>query len=259
MNEIETLVGLVARLRAECPWDRAQDERSLRPYLLEECHEVLEALDVGNDERTREELGDLLFQLVFLAQLAAERGAFDLDDVASGITAKMIERHPHVFAGAKESAPGTIAAWENRKAKAGRSRIDGVPQSLPALVRAHRVAEKAGAVGFDWPDLASVRAKVTEELAELDEAIASGDPDAVQHEYGDVLLALANLGRFVGVAGEDALRVANSRFEGRFRKVETAAAAAGIDVASAGLERLEGWWQEAKRNEQTAIPSGERS
>ena len=221
----------------------------MRPYLLEECHEVLEALDATDDERTCEELGDLLFQLVFLAQLAQERGAFSLDQVAAGITQKMVERHPHVFAGSAESAPGGIAAWENRKRKAGRSRIDGVPGTLPALVRAHRVAEKAGAVGFDWPDLANVRAKVTEEIAELDEAIARGNPSAVAHEYGDVLLALANLGRFIGVSGEDALRMANVRFERRFRGVEAHAGTAGIEVGDAGLAQLEAWWQAVKREE----------
>lgn len=249
MNAVGELRTLVARLRADCPWDRAQDAHSMRPYLLEECHEVLEALDAADDERTREELGDLLFQLVFLAQLAEERGAFTLDDVAAGISQKMIERHPHVFAGSHESAPGTIAAWENRKKKPGRSRIEGVPVSLPALVRSHRVAEKAGAVGFDWPDLASVRAKVTEEVAELDEAIASGDPAAIAHEYGDVLLSLANLGRFIGVSGEDALRMANHRFERRFRGVEAHAEAASIELGTAGLDQLEAWWQAVKQEE----------
>jgi ATP diphosphatase len=227
----------------------------MRPYLLEECHEVLDALDAGDagsgdPARVREELGDLLFQVLFLARLGEERGDYDLDSVARGIHGKMVERHPHVFGeGDRHRDPGSIAAWENRKQKAGRSRIDGVPGSLPALVRAHRVAEKAAAVGFDWPDLAGVRSKVTEELMELDEAVASGDPARVAAEYGDVLLALANLGRFVGVAGEDALRMANARFETRFRAVEASAVAAGVPIAEAGMARLEGWWQDAKRAE----------
>lgn len=249
MSAVDDLRSLVVRLRAECPWDRAQDAHSMRPYLLEECHEVLDALDSADDRRTREELGDLLFRLVFLAQLADERGAYTLDDVATGITTKMIERHPHVFAGSGETTPGTIAAWENRKKKAGRSRIDGVPNAIPSLARAHRVAEKAGAVGFDWPDLPSVRAKVTEEVAELDEAIASGDPVAIAHEYGDVLLSLANLGRFIGISGEDALRMANQRFERRFRSVEARAEAANVDIGAAGIDQLEAWWQAVKQEE----------
>lgn len=249
MSAVDELRILVARLRADCPWDRAQNAESMRPYLLEECHEVLDALDSGDDERTREELGDLLFQLVFLARLAEERGAYSLDDVAEGITNKMVERHPHVFAASGETSPGTIAAWENRKKKAGRSRIDGVPNSVPSLARAHRVAEKAGAVGFDWPDLQSVRAKVTEEVAELDEAIASGEPEAIAHEYGDVLLSLANLGRFIGISGEDALRMANHRFERRFRAVEARAEAADIDISTAGIDQLEAWWQAVKQEE----------
>ncbi len=233
----------------------------MRPYLLEEAHEVLDALDLATNggqtpdqlARLREELGDLLFQVYFLARLAEEQGAFDIEAVAEGIVTKMIERHPHVYGGADggrdTSLAGTIGAWEARKAarrKSG-SRVDGVPASLPALLRAHRVGEKVAHVGFDWPDLTGVLAKIDEERAELLEAIASGDADAIRHEYGDVLLATASLGRFLGIAGEDALREANARFEGRFRKVEASAAAAGVAMEEAGLDRLEAWWQEAKR------------
>jgi len=144
------------------------------------------------------------------------------------------------------------AAWERRKSRAGRSRVDGVPAGLPALTRAHRVAEKVAGVGFDWPDLAAVFAKVDEERAELNEAIASGDAAAVAHEYGDLLLATANVGRYLGVTAEDALRMANTRFETRFRGVEALAAAAGIEPADAGLEQLERWWQLVKQAERLA-------
>lgn len=228
----------------------------MRPYLLEETHEVLDALGAFESEpgKLREELGDLLFQVYFLARLAEEQGAFDIEAVAEGIVTKMVERHPHVYGGlerpeAEATAAGTIGAWEARKAlrRKGGSRVDGVPGSLPALLRAHRVGEKVAHVGFDWPDLAGVLAKIDEERAELEEAIASGDAAAIRHEYGDVLLATASLGRFLGIAGEDALREANARFEGRFRKVEAAAAAAGVAMEAAGLDRLEAWWQEAKR------------
>lgn len=245
----DRLRAIVARLRADCPWDRAQDAASMRPYLLEEAHEVLDALDAGDDAVLREELGDLLFQVFFHARLAEERGAFDLEAVLDGICAKMVRRHPHVWGDeAAGEVAGTVGAWEARKARerAGRSRVDGVPAALPALLRAHRVAEKVAHVGFDWPDLAGVLAKVDEERAELQAALERGDPAAIRHEYGDLLLACANLGRFLGVAGEDALREANRRFEARFREVESRARAAGVPLEEAGLTRLEGWWQEAK-------------
>ena len=252
-----TLRALVERLRNDCPWDRAQDLRSMRPYLLEECHEVLEALDRGDLGSLREELGDLLFQVYFIARLAEEHGAFDIEDAAGAVVRKMVERHPHVYggdstatAGAATEAEASVGAWEARKARTrSGSRVDGVPASLPALLRAHRVGEKVAHVGFDWPDLAGVLAKVDEERAELAEAIARGDRAAIVHEYGDLLLACASVGRFLGVSGEDALREANARFEGRFRSVERQAATAGVALESAGLERLEGWWQQAKREQ----------
>ncbi len=219
----------------------------MRPYLLEECHEVLAALDAGDLGQLREELGDLLFQVYFLARLAEEQGAFDIEEAADGVVAKMIARHPHVYGDDRSEDAGTLAAWEARKASQRRaSRVDGVPASLPALLRAHRVAEKVSHVGFDWPDIAGVLAKVDEERDELHAALASGDRAAIVHEYGDLLLACANLGRFLGVSGEDALREANARFERRFRSVERSAAAAGVALEAAGLTRLEAWWQEAK-------------
>jgi len=250
---MDELRSLVARLRAECPWDRAQTPASMRPYLLEEASEVLDALDAEDPARVREELGDLLFQIVLLARMYEEAGLFGLDEVAAGIAKKMVDRHPHVF-GAAEGLPagvdpGSNEGWERRKARAGRSRIDGVPLGLPALIRAHRVAEKAAGVGFDWPDLGGVLGKVDEERGELAEAITTGDPAKIAHEYGDLLLALANLGRFLGVSGEDALRMANQRFERRFRGVEALAQAAGIEPAAAGLDQLESWWQAVKREE----------
>jgi MazG family protein len=219
----------------------------MRPYLLEECHEVLAALDAADLGQLREELGDLLFQVYFLARLAEEQGAFDIEEAADGVVAKMVARHPHVYGDDRSEDAGTLAAWEARKASQRRaSRVDGVPASLPALLRAHRVAEKVSHVGFDWPDIAGVLAKVDEERDELHAALATGDRAAIVHEYGDLLLACANLGRFLGVSGEDALREANARFERRFRSVERSAAAAGVALEAAGLTRLEAWWQEAK-------------
>lgn len=232
----------------------------MRPYLMEEAFEALDALDGGADPQIEEELGDLLFQVLFHARLGEERGAFDLDSVARGITTKMIERHPHVFA--DPSLPGGPGVWEARKAAraAGRSRIEGVPRGLPALQRAHRVGEKVAHVGFDWPDIDGVWAKIAEEQAELHEAVASGDRAAIVHEYGDLLLSLASLGRFLGVSGEDALREANTRFERRFRRVESQAAQAGVPMEQVSPEQLDVWWTHAKTEElQTSEPkTGER-
>lgn len=263
---------LIARLRRDCAWDRAQTLRSMRPYLLEEAYEVLDALDADDPAALNEELGDLLFQVEFLAQLLSEEHpGLSIDSVARGVAQKMIERHPHVFAAGTQpdhvlaavapvgelpqpevdAARGAsdLAAWEARKAAsrpAGRSRVDGVPAALPSLLRAHRVGEKLAHVGFDWTDVHGVLAKLDEERAELAEAIASGNAAAIVHEYGDVLLAAASLGRFLGVPGEDALRQANERFEGRFRVVERLAAEQGVRLEDAGAERLDALWRAAK-------------
>lgn len=269
MQEASALLrlrALVSQLRLKCPWDRAQSLGSMRPYLLEETYEVLAALDAwaaGSATalpQLREELGDLLFQVYFLAELAGEPAAaaganISIEIIAAEVHQKMVTRHPHVFGGAlgaeDGAAGGSIEAWETQKARTRKgSRVDGVPASLPALLRAHRVGEKVAHVGFDWPDVEGVLAKVDEERAELTEAIASGDREAILHEYGDLLLASASLGRALGICGEDALRVANQRFETRFREVERQAAAAGVPLEEAGPERLESWWQVAKRCEQ---------
>ena len=197
-REVVRLLALMARLRGPggCPWDRKQTHESLRPYLLEETHEVLEAIDLGDDDDLQEELGDLLLQVVFHAELAREDGRWSMSEVAAGITDKLHFRHPHVFGG--DDAPDAEAAlsrWEQRKAeekaakgKARKSVIDGVPKAAPALMRAERVTDKAASVGFDWPDRAGVRAKVDEELGELDDAIAEGDRAAIEHELGDLPL-----------------------------------------------------------------------
>ncbi len=244
---LEALRGLVARLRSDCPWDRQQDALSMRPYLMEELFEALEAIDRQDPVATKEELGDLLFQIFFHARLAEEKGDFDIDQVAAGVTEKMIQRHPHVFA--DPSLPGGPGIWEARKAaRRSGSRVDGVPRDLPSLQRAHRVGEKVAHVGFDWPDREGVFSKLKEEEAELREALEGGDPERIRHEYGDFLLAASSLGRHIGVSGEDALREANARFEGRFRKVESLAKAADIPMEQAGAEQLERWWQEAKKS-----------
>lgn len=252
MSAFDDLVAIVARLRSEggCPWDRAQTWESLRPYVLEEAFEVVGAIDRRDPDELRKELGDVLFQVLLLARIAEDDGAFTLEELIGQVSEKMVRRHPHVFDPAWDPAsPATgIAAWEARKARerAGGSALDGVPAALPALLRAHRVSEKAGMVGFDWPDAASVRAKVSEELAELDEALAGGDPDRIGEELGDLLFATVNLGRHLPVSAEDALRVATAKFERRFRAVEQRLAAEGRTVYDTDPETLEAHWRAVK-------------
>lgn len=266
--ELERLVDIMRRLRAEggCPWDREQDLRKLRPYLLEEAFEVLEEMDrvgYGGSWRTLcEELGDLLFQIVFHAQLGAELGEFTMADVAKAISDKLTRRHPHVFGEERvEGAEQVLANWaklkaEEKKRKTGSegSVLDGVPVAAPALMRAERLTEKASRIGFDWPDLAGVRGKLAEELDELDEAIASGDRDAMEHELGDVLFSLANLARFIKTPAEDALRMAIRRFTTRFQHIESELRAEGVPFGGATLEHMERHWQVAKGKEKSLPP-----
>ena len=253
MHRIDELVNVVARLRGEggCPWDLAQTPSTMRPYILEETYEVLEAIDRGNDAELAKELGDMLFHIVMLSQMGSEREAFDLDSVAARITEKMIRRHPHVFDPdyVAQEDEGGIAAWEARKAKerdASASALDGVPSALPSLLRAHRVSEKASGVGFDWPDLSGVRDKVREETAELHEALDSGDPQAITEELGDVLFSLVNLGRFLEVGAEDALRQATTRFEERFMRLEATLTESGRTIHDTDAETLESIWRAVK-------------
>jgi ATP diphosphatase len=266
---VERLVEIMRTLRAEggCPWDRAQDIRTLRPYLVEETYEVLDEMDrVGEGGPWRalcEELGDLLFQIVFHAQLARELGEFDLGDVATAISDKIVSRHPHVFEGKKVGgAEEVLQNWarlkaEERRRKHGRegSVLDGVPTAAPALLRAERLTEKASRIGFDWPDLDGVRAKLAEELEELDRALASKDPRAVEHELGDVLFSLANLARFTATPAEDALRAANVRFTRRFHVVEEGLRARGVPFGTATLAEMDALWQQAKAAEAGVAPS----
>ncbi|WP_375758064.1 nucleoside triphosphate pyrophosphohydrolase [Corallococcus exercitus] len=267
-TELERLVEIMRRLRAEggCPWDREQDLRSLRPYLTEEAFEVLDEMDRVSDggpwRPLCEELGDLLFQIVFHAQLAAELGEFTMADVCAAISDKITSRHPHVFGDQQvKGAEQVLANWaqlkaEERKKKTGRagSVLDGVPTAAPSLLRAERLTEKASRIGFDWPDLAGVRGKLDEELRELDEAIASGGRDAIEHELGDVLFSLANLARFVKTPAEDALRMATRRFVSRFQYIEAKLNEEGVPFGGATLEHMERHWQAAKAVEKALPP-----
>jgi tetrapyrrole methylase family protein/MazG family protein/ATP diphosphatase len=260
---IARLVGVMRRLLGPdgCPWDREQSFASLRRYVLEEACEVIDAIDGGDRGALREELGDLLLQVVFQAELARAEGAFALDDVVSGIVEKLVHRHPHVFGDLDaKDADEVLRNWEKIKAaeKKGRGILGGVPRSLPALTRAQRVGEKVARVGFDWEDQAGSRAKVAEELAELDAAIATKDKAAIEEELGDTLFALVNLARHVDVDAEGALRRTIDKFTRRFAHVEKRVAAEhggwGDPTADGGakaipLATLDAYWVEAKDSE----------
>lgn len=257
----EALLGLcevMRRLRAEdgCPWDREQDLHTLRPWLLEETHEVLETLDrleptgEGAWQEHRDELGDLLFQIVFQTEIQREAGRFDIGDVADAIREKLIRRHPHVW-GNEERQPGRWEAIkaQERAARGERPRrsLDGVPLALPALLRAYRLGEKARAVGFDWPDHHGVVAKVKEELAEVEETLAPVDRERFALEIGDLLYAIVNLCRHFEVDPEAALRGTMRRFEERFARVEDGLREEGKAPTEVDLDELEARWQRAKR------------
>lgn len=250
------LLTVMRRLRdpaAGCPWDLAQDSRSLARYTLEEAYEVVAAIESGSDAALRDELGDLLFQVVFHAQLASERGLYHFDDVAAAIADKLERRHPHVFAGASAPAAGQ---WEAIKATERAARgaggvLDDVPAALPALTRAVKLGKRAAGVGFDWADADGARAKVLEELAEVEAARRGEGASSVEDEIGDLLLAVTSLARHLRVDPETALRRASGRFEQRFRAMEVLAARRGVtlgDLDAAGLDAL---WNEAKRGVQS--------
>jgi tetrapyrrole methylase family protein/MazG family protein/ATP diphosphatase len=256
---IARLVGVMRRLLGPdgCPWDREQSFESLRRYTLEEACEVIDAIDSGDRKALREELGDLLLQVVFQAELARREGSFALDDVVSGIVDKLVHRHPHVFGDLDaKDADEVLRNWEKLKAieKKGRGLLGGVPRSLPALTRAQRVGEKVARVGFDWEDQAGSRAKVHEELGELDAAIASGDKQDIEEELGDVLFALVNLARHVDVDAEGALRRTIDKFARRFAHVEKRVAEVhggwgDPTEKNLPLATLDVYWEEAKRAE----------
>jgi len=262
MNDHERfgkLVEIMDQLRdpGGCPWDREQDWGTLRSYLLEECHEALEALDAGDIDALCEELGDLLLQIVFLSRLAQEEGVFTARDVVRGIVEKMIRRHPHVFGDeAAADSNEVLRNWERikkeEKAERGEQRdsvLDGLPPGLPSLVRAQRLGEKAARVGFDWTEPAHVLTKIREELGELQAAIDSGDRHATREEVGDLLFATAMLARKLNHDPEGALEAANRKFTSRFKTIEARASASGQAIESLGIERLEELWAEAKARE----------
>jgi tetrapyrrole methylase family protein/MazG family protein len=258
-----SLLLLMARLRGEggCPWDREQTRASLKPYLIEEAYEVLEAIDEGSRDHLVEELGDLLFQVVFHCQLGAETGEFTMEDVIDRLCAKMTRRHPHVFgdrvvADAREA----LAQWERIKhdeaagTDRARSVLDGVPSSLPALLRAQRLQAKAARVGFDWKRWEDAWTKVQEEMVEVQEALAAGDDARVADEVGDLLFSMVNVARLRGLDAEECLRQAAEKFTRRFGKVEVEMRAGGRTVTEASVEDLERAWETVKAQESPELP-----
>ncbi|MBT8136616.1 MAG: nucleoside triphosphate pyrophosphohydrolase [Gammaproteobacteria bacterium] len=251
MEAADRLIEIMRRLRAPeegCPWDLEQDFATIAPHTIEEAYEVADAIERDDMEGLRDELGDLLFQVVFHAQMAEEAGLFNITDVVEGLNDKMVRRHPHVFAGASiADADAQTAAWEAQKAAERRGGVlDDVPRALPALRRAAKLGKRAASVGFDWPQIDGVRATVVEELEELDAEITSGDRDAMERELGDVLFALVNLGRHLGVDAETALQGTNNRFRSRFGHLEQAVSADGRRPEQCDLDELEALWQAAK-------------
>jgi tetrapyrrole methylase family protein/MazG family protein/ATP diphosphatase len=258
MSKVDELIEVMARLRDPqqgCPWDREQTFATIAPFTIEEAYEVADAIERGAFDELKDELGDLLFQVVFHARMAQEQGRFDFEAVAGAIVDKMRRRHPHVFADAQvHSAEAQTAAWESHKAgeraaKEEHGVLDGVALGLPALMRAQKLVKRAGRVGFEWPDVNGVLDKLEEELGEMRAEFASGDKEALAGEIGDVLFVCANLARYAGVDAEAALRATNAKFERRFNYIEQGLKARGRTVHDSNLAEMDALWNEAKRRE----------
>jgi MazG family protein len=255
---IDRLLAIMARLRDPkegCPWDREQDFATIAPYTIEESYEVADAIARGDMAALKDELGDLLFQVVFHARMAEERGAFAFADVVAAISDKMLRRHPHVFGDANvaDSAAQTVA-WESHKAneREGKGTLDGVALALPALLRAIKLQNRAARVGFDWPNLVPVIEKLREELGEIEHEIKQGGgPDRLEDEVGDFLFVVANVARHLKLDPEAALRRTNAKFERRFKRIEELLAAKGKTPSESSLDEMDALWDQAKAEEKT--------
>lgn len=252
------LVDLMARLRSEdgCPWDRKQTHESLKRYLVEECAELLDSIDSGDQQAVCEELGDMFLQLVFHAQIAAEAGQFDVGDALKSISSKLVFRHPHVFGDESAAdAEEVLDIWQRQKEREGKGDEDGsalsrVPKSLPALARAQEIQRKASKVGFDWQEVSGPLEKVKEEVGELEETVTSDmNKDERENEIGDLLFAIVNVCRFLGIEAEDALRRANRKFEQRFKEVEERSRSQGRKLEEMSLEEMDALWDAVKEDE----------
>ncbi len=264
-REVARLLGIMAALRTPgtgCPWDLAQTFATIVPYTIEEAYEVADAIDRSHTSDLKEELGDLLLQVVYHARRAEEQGAFSFADVAAAVADKMVRRHPHVFGTPEQRAAGAPKDfWENAKAEERRDRsvaspsperlLDAVPVGLPGLTRAVKLQDKAAKVGFDWPSLAPVFAKMKEELAELEDVVAKGDRATIEEEYGDLLFVLANVARHLALDPESSLRAANQKFMRRFRYIEEQLFERGSSPAQSTLSEMDTLWDEAKERERS--------
>ncbi|ATL47822.1 nucleoside triphosphate pyrophosphohydrolase [Chitinophaga caeni] len=247
----ERLLTIMEDLREKCPWDRKQTIQSLRQLTIEELYELVDGITVEDWPGIKEELGDILLHIVFYAKIASEQSQFNIDDVINAVCDKLVARHPHIYGDVKlEDAEQVKQNWEKLKLKEGKkSVLSGVPKSLPALVKAMRLQEKAKQVGFEWEHTHQVWDKVQEELAELQSAVAQGDQDAMEDEFGDVMFALVNYSRFLGVDAENALERTNKKFISRFQKIEDMAREKGLSLSSLDLAAMDELWNEVKRRE----------
>jgi len=250
----DDLVGLMRRLRAPggCPWDREQTMRSLRPYVIEEAYEVIDAINAGDMTSLREELGDFLLQAVFLAEIAEDEGTFDIYDAIGAIHDKLVSRHPHVFGDVKAETPDEVLAnWEKLKGEERKEKdegiLSGVPKSLPALLKAMRLTEKAANVGFDWEKTDDVFEKLDEEIEELKDAIRSDDRAEIEHEIGDLLFTVCNIARRLLIQPEEALQATNQRFIHRFEFIEGELRKRDLTFEDSTLEEMDSLWNEAKK------------
>jgi len=253
--EFQELLKIMEKLRSDkgCPWDKEQTRESLKPFIVEEAYELIEAIEEQSPEKIKEELGDLLFQIVFQCQIAKEKNEFEVADVIEQIGQKMITRHPHVFGKAEcRTADEVIMQWEEQKKREGKLResiLDGVPQTMPSLLRAHRLQDRVAKVGFDWERVEDVFKKLDEELKEFKNAFEIKKQDDIEDELGDIFFMLVNLSRFIGVNPEDALRKTISKFISRFRYIEMKAADQGRRLSDMKLDEMDRLWDEAKGKE----------
>ncbi len=253
-SELQRLIDIIARLRAPggCPWDREQTHASLLPCLLDETYEFFEAVDENDPCKMKEELGDLLLQVVLHSQMGNEEGHYTIEDVARGINEKLIRRHPHVFGTVEvSSSKEVLRNWEQiKRTEKGKEHrrylVDDIPEALPALFRAEKIQRRVARVGFDWHDSGPALDKVEEEFGEYREALAAGDKAHAAEELGDIMFALVNVARHEGICAEEALRAANNKFSRRFRYIEDACKEAAIDISKASLEELDRFWEASK-------------
>jgi tetrapyrrole methylase family protein/MazG family protein len=254
-KELDRFIDIVARLRAPdgCPWDKEQTNKSILSCMLDEAYEFFEAVDENDNDMMREELGDLLLQIVLHSQIAKDENRFTLEDVAKEISDKLVRRHPHVFGDVKvDSSREVLYNWEHIKKTEKTDRkylVDGIPDALPALFKAEKIQRRVAKVGFDWKDIAPVLDKVEEEFAEFREAVEKGDVKNAEEELGDIIFALVNVGRHHRISAEDALRVTINKFARRFRYIEDKYTESGRDIHTATLEEMDKYWEESKQHE----------